>query len=440
MPSGKLDQLWTSIADAGRDLVRTRLYGRRRPLVRDLCRDLLSTRGEASGAALARELVAAYRAMGAADRLTFLTMLAHEFGHDQARILAAVDAYRTQPTAAAAHGLRRACESRRHELFRRMNIAPGGTRAIVDLRTNLLAELPAHPELAPVDADLLDLLGGWFNPGFLTFTRIDWDSPASLLEKFLRYEKVHRMRALEDLKRRLAADRRCFAFFHPALPAEPLIFVEVALVNGIADRVQPLIDPEAPVADPAEADTAIFYSINNCLEGLRGVTLGNFLLKLVAADLARELPGLRTFSTLSPVPGFAAWLREALARPDGTGLAGTDRQQLAALDVPDWPEDAEAAERLRQPLSRLCAHYLVREKRAGRPRDPVARFHLGNGARLERINWLGDPSPKGLSESFGLLVNYKYDSAMIERNHELYTNNGDVIMSSAVKALVPAAG
>ena len=439
MPSGMLDQLWTSIADAGRDLVRNRLYGRRRPQVRDLCRDLLSNRGEASGAALARELVDAYRAMHATERLAFLTMLASEFGHDQERITAAIDAYRTRPTASAAHALRRACEAPRQELFRRMNIAPGGTRAIVDLRTELLAELPAHAELAPVDADLHELLGGWFNPGFLTFTRIDWNSPASLLEKFLRYERVHRMRALEDLKRRLAADRRCFAFFHPALPAEPLIFVEVALVNGIADRIQPLIDPEAPVADPATADTAIFYSINNCLEGLRGVTLGNFLLKLVAADLARELPGLKTFSTLSPIPGFAAWLREALAKPDGSGIVGADRQQLAALDVADWPEDAEAAERLRLPLSRLCAHYLVREKRGGRPRDPVARFHLGNGARLERINWLGDRSPKGLAESFGLLVNYKYDAAMIERNHELYTNNGDVIMSSTVKALVPAA-
>ncbi len=440
MRTGMLDQLWTSIADAGRDLVRTRLYGRRRPQVRDLCRDLLSTRGEASGAALARELLDAYRAMDTAERLAFLTMLATEFGHDHERIIAAAEAYRDRPTAAAVHALRRACESPRHELFRRMNIAPGGTGAIVDLRTELLAHLPAHAELTPVDADLHDLLGGWFNPGFLTFARIDWNSPASLLEKFLRYEKVHRMRALEDLKRRLAADRRCFAFFHPALPDEPLIFVEVALVSGMADQIQPLIDPDAAVGDPAAADSAIFYSINNCLEGLRGVTLGNFLLKLVAADLARELPELRTFATLSPVPGFAAWLRDALSGRSDDALAGVDLEQLALLDVADWPEDAEAAERLRLPLMRLCAQYLTREKRGGRPRDPVARFHLGNGARLERINWLGDLSPKGLAESFGMLVNYKYDAAMIERNHEAYTNNYEVIMSSAVRTLVPPAG
>ena len=438
MRSGMLDQLWTSIADAGRELVRARLPGRRRPGVRDLCRDLLSTKGEASGAALARELVEACRRMQEAERLEFFGLLAAEYDADAERIAAAIADYRREHSPATVQALRRACEARRNELFRRMNIAPDGTRAIVELRAQLLAHLPSHQELAPVESDLHELLSSWFNPGFLTFTRIDWNSPASLLEKFLRYEQVHRMRALEDLKRRLAADRRCFAFFHPALPDEPLIFVEVALVGGMADCIQPLIDPAAAVGDPRTVDSAIFYSINNCLEGLRGVTLGSFLIKLVAADLARELPALRTFATLSPIPGFATWLREVLGR--GTLPAGSDAQQLAALDVPDWPDDPEAAERLRLPLSRLCAHYLAREKRGGRPRDPVARFHLGNGARLERINWLGDLSPKGMGESFGMLVNYRYDASMIERNHEAYTNNGEIVMSSAVKALLPSSG
>jgi malonyl-CoA decarboxylase len=441
MPSSMLDQLWTSIADAGRDLVRGRLGSRRRATVQSLCRDLLSTKGEASGAALAREVVECYRTMTDAERLGFFLMLAQDYGADPDRILAAVEAYRQDPGPRAVQALRRACKAPRHELFQRVNTAPGGTRAIIDLRTQLLGHLPDHPELAQVDADLHDLLTGWFNPGFLTFTRIDWNSPASLLEKFLRYEKVHRMRALEDLKRRLAPDRRCFAFFHPALPDEPLIFVEVALVGGMADKVQPLIDPEAPVRDPGSADTAIFYSINNCLEGLRGVTLGNFLIKLVVADLAQELPDLRTYATLSPVPGFGNWLRAALEEENGDGpLNGADRKLLQALQEPDWPNDPETAERLRAPLLRLCAQYLVREKRNDRPRDPVARFHLGNGARLERINWLGDISAKGLSESFGLLVNYKYDTAMIERNHEAYTNNGEVVISSAVKGLVPVPG
>ena len=437
MRTGMLDQLWTSIADGGRELLRGRIGGRRRTTLESLCRDLLSTKGEASGAALARELLLTYAALPATERLGFFTRLAEDYGADQAGVLAAVEAFRADPSPKAVQALRRACEAPRHELFRRLNTAPGGTRAIVALRTDLLAELAAHPSLRAVDADLHDLLTGWFNPGFLTLTRIDWDSPASLLEKFLRYEKVHRMQALEDLKRRLAADRRCFAFFHPALPDEPLIFVEVALVGGMADKVQPLIDPVAAVGDPQAANTAVFYSINNCLEGLRGVTLGNFLIKLVAAELARELPELKTYATLSPIPGFATWLRATLGRSDARLPGGIERQQLASLDAPDWTSDPEAAERLRLPLTKLCAHYLVREKRNGRPLDPVARFHLGNGARLERINWLGDVSAKGLEESFGLLVNYKYDTSMIEKNHELYTNNGDVIISSAVRSVLP---
>jgi malonyl-CoA decarboxylase len=438
MPSLMLDQLWTSIADAGRELVRSRLGSRRRATVQSLCRDLLSTRGEASGAALARELVEAYRTMTEAERQAFFAMLAQDYAADHARIQAAIEAYRQDPSPRSVQGLRRACETPRHELFRRMNTAPGGTRAIVELRRQLLGYLPDHPELTPLDADLHDLLTGWFNPGFLTLARIDWNSSASLLEKFLLYEKVHKMRTLEDLKRRLAADRRCFAFFHPALPDEPLIFVEVALVGGMADRIQPLIDPEAPVGDPSDADAAIFYSINNCLEGLRGVTLGNFLIKLVVADLAREFPDLKTYATLSPVPGFGAWLRQALADPEAAGPTAADRKLLSALERPGWHLEPETVEKLKGALCRLCAHYLVREKRNGRPRDSVARFHLGNGARLERINWLGDVSAKGLEESFGLLVNYKYDTGQIEKNHELYTNNGEVVISSAVRSLLPA--
>lgn len=438
MRANMFDQLWTSIADAGRDLVRGRLAGRRRG-IQTLCRDLLSTRGEASGAALARELVEAYRTMTEAERLDFLKSLARDYNNDPQQVLQAVEAYQREPGPRTLQLLRRACEGPRHELFRRMNMAPGGTRAIIDLRAQLLSYLPEHPELAAVDGDIHDLLTGWFNPGFLTLTRIDWNSPAALLEKLLRYEKVHKMRTLEDLKRRLAPDRRCFGFFHPALPDEPLIFVEVALVEGMADQIQPLIAPESPLRDGGNADTAIFYSINNCHDGLRGVSLGNFLIKQVVADLAREMLDLKTYATLSPIPGFALWLKEEQARPESPVLGAAERKLLAELDEPGWQEDPDAVNRLRTPLLRLCTHYLVREKRGGRPRDPVARFHLGNGARLERINWLGDRSRKGLAESLGLLVNYKYDTATIERNHELYTNNGEIVMSPAVKGLLPPA-
>jgi malonyl-CoA decarboxylase len=310
----------------------------------------------------------------------------------------------------------------------------------VRLRAELLGFLDAHGDghagLAEVDADLQGLLAAWFNPGFLSLSRIDWNSPAALLEKLVRYERVHRMQGLEDLRRRLAADRRCFAFFHPALPDEPLIFVQVALVDGMADKIQPLIDRAAPIGPVQDADTAIFYSISNCQEGLRGVSLGNFLIKLVVAELQQELPQIRRFATLSPIPGFGAWLAEERARAEGGVLAQADRELLERLDAPGWPEDSGAGEKLRPLLLRLCAHYLVREKQRRRPRDPVARFHLGNGANLERINWLGDPSEKGLREAAGMLVNYRYDPGTIERNHEAYTHTGEVAHAAAVKALL----
>ena len=437
MRASMVNQLLTSIADAGRELMRNRL-GRGRRGIEALCRDLLSTRGEASGAALAREVVQTLRAMPAVERLGFFELLASGFAVDHDRLLAAADAYQAEPGLDTLLALRRATEAPRLELFRRMNMAPNGTRALVRLREELLPHLAAHPDLRAVDADLNALLTSWFNPGFLSLARIDWNSPASLLEKFLRYEKVHRMGHLEDLKRRLAADRRCFAFFHPALPDEPLIFVQVALVDGMANAVQPLIATDGEVGDPAAADTAIFYSISNCQEGLRGVSLGNFLIKLVVADLQEQLPEITTFATLSPIPGFGDWLLAEMAKEGSTVLTEADRQALTALDTEGWEHDPELAERLRQPLLRLCARYLIREKRAGRPRDPVARFHLGNGARLERLNWLGDTSEKGLRESFGLLVNYRYDPGTIERNHELYVNGGEVIYAPALRSLLPS--
>ncbi|HET6467100.1 MAG TPA: malonyl-CoA decarboxylase [Geminicoccaceae bacterium] len=436
MPTGMVNQLWASIADAGRELLRGRAGGRRRGPAA-LCRDLLSTRGEASGAALAREVVEAYRSLPDADRLGFFRNLASDYSADHEKVLAAVEEYRDAPGFRTLATLRKATESPRIELFRRMNMAPNGTRALVRLRAELLALLREHGELREVDADLHGLLTSWFNPGFLSLARIDWNSPAALLEKLVRYEKVHRMRALEDLKRRLAPDRRCFAFFHPALPDEPLIFVQVALVEGLAEQVQPLLDAAAPALLPAAADTAIFYSISNCQDGLRGVNLGSFLIKLVVADLQRELPHLKTFATLSPIPGFASWLREELAGAPSRFFDADEQELLAMPGQAGWHEDAAAAERVRPVLMRLCAHYLVREKRDGRPRDPVARFHLGNGARLERINWLGDVSPKGMAESAGLLVNYRYDPATIERNHEAFVNSGEVIHSPAVRALLP---
>ncbi len=433
MPASLVNQFLTSIADAGRDLLRLR---NRRRSIEILCRDLLSTRGEASGTALAREVVEGWLAMDETARLSFFRMLQRDFGADPQAVEEAIEAYRTDPGARQLRRLHEATEPARLELFRRMNMAPQGTFHLIQLRAELLRHIPAHPELAEVDADLQRLLSGWFNPGFLTLARIDWNSPASLLEKIVEYEKVHRIPALEALRRRLAADRRCFAFFHPALPQEPLIFVEVALVRGMSDKVQPLLDEQAPIRSPREADTAIFYSINNCLEGLRGVTLGNFLIKLVVADLQRELGHLRTFATLSPVPGFARWLEQAASAGEPV-IGEREREALQLLEDASWHQDPQKRESLRPVLLRLCAHYLVRVKRNGRPLDPVARFHLHNGARLERINWMADVSEKGLRESFGIMVNYLYDPARIERHHEAYVASGTVTHSAAVRNLLP---
>ena len=435
MPSYSVNQLFVSLADAGRELVRGRL-GHRRRAPEALAEELLSTRGDASGAALARELVQAYALLDRDGKRGFFTQLAVRHDVDRDAVDGAIEAYRAQPDDAALRRLRGACEPGRQELFRRLNMAPDGTRRLVEMRRDLLDLLADHPALRPVDTDLQELLAGWFNPGFLTFKPIDWNSPASLLEKLIRYERVHKIANLEALRRRLGPDRRCFAFFHPTLPDEPLIFVQVALVKGMADKVQPLLDRDSPVLPVGEADTAIFYSISNCQVGLKGVSLGNFLIKMVVAALEAELPQLRYFATLSPIPGFRTWLTRAIAAGDpvvGPGAAAA----LGALDDPDWPRDPAKAEALKPILTSLCAHYLVREKRGGGPLDPVARFHLGNGARLERLNWLGDVSAKGLAESAGMLVNYRYDQARIPANHEAFVATGEVIHSSAVKGLLP---
>ena len=432
MPSYSVNQLFTSLADAGRELIRGRLGNRRRS-PETLAEELLSTRGDASGAALARALFEAYRAQDREARRGFFTHLAIQHDVPRAAVEAAIEAFRQAPESTSLKELRRALEPRRQELFRRLNMAPDGTRQLVAMRCDLLELLAEHPALKTVDGDLQELLAGWFNPGFLTFRPIDWNSPASLLEKLIRYERVHKIANLEALRRRLGADRRCFAFFHPTLPDEPLIFVQVALVKGLADQVQPLLDQERPVFPVAEADTAIFYSISNCQVGLKGVSLGNFLLKMVVAALEAELPQLRVFSTLSPIPGFMNWLNAAAEAGDPMVPADL----ATTLASPDWHRDPAKAEALKPALMGLCAHYLVREKKGSRPLDPVARFHLGNGARLERLNWLGDVSAKGIAESAGMLVNYRYDQGRIPANHEAFAATGEVIHASAVKGLLP---
>jgi malonyl-CoA decarboxylase len=397
-----------------------------------LASTLLSERGEASGTLLARELHGVLRALDAGDRQGFQRYLATEFQPDTRALRIAAERYLANTTAEAAAALAKAADPPRQELLRRMNMAPGGTGTLIAMRSEITAHLPHEPELKLLDADLKHLFASWFNRGFLQLRRIDWQSPAAVLEKLIAYEAVHAIKGWDDLRRRLAPDRRCFAFFHPALPGEPLIFVEVALVVGLATSMQPLLsqDVEEDTAQAAGADTAIFYSISNCQDGLRGVSFGNLLIKQVVEELHAEFPKLKRFSTLSPVPGFRRWLTQRLAAE-----TNPDAALLPKLARDGWWHDPEQSEPLRAALMRLCAIYLTRRPSPGNRIDPVARFHLGNGARLERINWLGNTEPRAIQESFGIMVNYLYDYDTIENNHDAFVRGGTIVRSPDVDAL-----
>jgi malonyl-CoA decarboxylase len=403
---------------------------------KQLAAKLLSERGEASGALVSRELNDVLRALDGNDRHGFQRYLATTFQPDRNALRAAAERYLTDATAEAAAAVAQAADPPRQELLRRINMAPGGTAALIAMRREITTHLRDEPELKLLDADLKHLLASWFNRGFLELRRIDWQSPAAVLEKLIAYEAVHEIKSWDDLRRRLAPDRRCFAFFHPALPGEPLIFVEVALVQGLATSMPPLlsqdVNEDAAQAQAAKADTAIFYSISNCQEGLRGVSFGNFLIKQVVEELRAEFPQLKQFSTLSPVPGFRRWLTQRLA--DGSA---PDAELSAKLAHDGWWNELQRSETLRADLMRLCATYLTRRPSPGNRIDPVARFHLGNGARLERINWLGNTAPRGVQESFGIMVNYLYDHDSIEANHEAFVHDGTIARSADVDALLP---
>ncbi len=394
---------------------------------------LISERGEASGAQLARRAVALYRGLDEPGRVHFFERLARDFSPDRDAVLAAAQAYHADPSPAHLTKLQQVAEPPRQEVFRRMNMAPGGTAMLLDLRQELLAALKDRPDLESVDQDLTHLLSSWFNRGFLELRRIDWGTPAVILEKLITYEAVHEIRGFPDLKRRLERDRRCFAFFHPALPDEPLIFVEVAFVNELPNEVAPILAMDAAVGDPRKARCAVFYSITSCQAGLRGISFGNFLIKQVAADLRAELPNLKVFATLSPIPGLRSWARKALLE---RGTEATAPQALRAeLVAITAKPDAPIPQSMREPLQGLAAWYLSREWKEGHAADAVARFHLGNGARLERVNWNADTSPKGMAQSYGLMVNYVYDLDDVERNHEEYVNRRRIVASGAVEKL-----
>ena len=433
-----LGDLLDTLTERGRSLLRRREHPEpvAAPDLATLGDLLLSRRGEASGVALARALLAAFDAAGSEDRLAFLRTLADRFGPDPAAVEAALaDLRREGAGIEAVEALHAAAEPRRQELVRRLNLAPGGTAALVRMRAELLKHLRSHPELRRVDADFAHLFGSWFNRGFLVLRHIDWTTPANILEKIIRYEAVHAIGTWDDLRNRLEpTDRRCYGFFHPQLVDEPLIFVEVALTRAIPDSVAPLLDLDRTPIEAAAATTAVFYSISNTQRGLAGVSFGNFLIKQVVEELKAELPNVQTFVTLSPVPGFAGWLARERANPDSAVLDPATREALLPLETPGWHFDPGVAEAVRAALIPLAGHYFLDARDdAGRPVDPVARFHLGNGARLERLNFLGDTSANGLRQSHGLMVNYLYALDEIEKNHEALAEKGIIAASVAVR-------
>jgi malonyl-CoA decarboxylase len=430
--------LLQTISDRGRKFLtrRTNAVTRSADFV-VLCEDLLSGRGEASGVALAREILNRYASLTIGPRIAFFEALAQQFGADRARMEKAIAAWQSNPNDVTAAEVHQAAEPRRQELFRRLNLAPSGTGALVRMREQLLDAMAHRSDLAVVDADFVHLFSSWFNRGFLVLRDIDWSTPANILEKIIRHEAVHKIRSWEDLRRRIDPDDRCcFAFFHPALNDEPLIFVEVALTAGIPAAIAPILAANRQTLDANEVDTAAFYSISNCQRGLAGVSFGNFLIKQVVEEISRDNPRLKTFVTLSPVPGFAAWLKRERQSGSLRALTAEDLDALSALDSESWWQADATREAVEEPLKRAAAWYLLHARNArGLPADSVARFHLGNGARLERINYLADVSENGLQQSYGLMVNYLYDLDDIEKNHEAYAENRMVVAVSAVKKL-----
>jgi malonyl-CoA decarboxylase len=461
-PAGAVRGFWRWLTSVGRSGERQPMTGSELRLARQTFRECLeSTGGEASARHRVETLAGLYRGLNDLGRQSYLGLLADEFGPDEAAVGQAIQAYQdaqsTGERRAAQSRLRLALGSPRIRIVKQFNLLHDGVKFLVDMRADVVRYLRDRPALEVLDEELASLLGSWFDIGNLEMRRISWSSPAALLEKLIAYEAVHEIRSWRDLRNRLDSDRRCYAFFHPRMPDEPLIFVEIALTKDLADNIHSLLDEEAPAFDPQAAQAAIFYSISNTQAGLKGVSFGGFLIKRVVEELMGAFPKLKIFATLSPVPGFRGWLDARIARKDPSLFGRHERDRLceeagakdpheafAQLMLRGFAADAQPPESVRRTLLHLCARYLCEEKEGegadARPLDPVARFHLGNGARLERINWLADTTPRGIKQAAGLMVNYVYRLDEIEANHEAYAQAGSVVMADAVKRLLRKPG
>lgn len=412
--------------------------------------------GEALARGNAAELGRYYLDLNEIGQIKFFSLLAKEYGVSSDQLKFAMDAVRssvdnTMDYELAVNKLRECLLSPRTKLFRQFNSLDHGIKFLVDMRADLRKLINNHPELRSVDNELRSLLSGWFDAGFLELRNVTWSAPADLLEKLINYEAVHEIESWTDLKNRLESDRRCYAFFHPNMPDEPLIFVEVALVDGIAGNVQDLLDATAPTENPEKANAAIFYSISNAQEGLSGVSFGDFLIKQVLDKLSSELPNIKTFATLSPIPGFIEWLvglcnsgKSFLTNDQLVQLNSLSHNQndnhvlLSLLDHKNWHENIDICETLEPIMLRLAADYLLnqRRKKKGTALDSVAHFHLSNGAQIEKINWLADCSNRGIKQSAGMMVNYLYGVEQILENHESYITGREIPASNAVKLLI----
>ncbi|RVU85617.1 MCD, Malonyl-CoA decarboxylase MCD [Leucothrix sargassi] len=429
--NGLLSDFLTRVTDIGRNLDSV-IKQQEKPLL-EQCETLLNKQGEATGLAQAQQVLKRYEQLDDAQRSEFFLAILGRFGTDNAAIEQAISQWQQDKSEANARALHFASEPKSQNLLRRMNQAPKGTLALVKMRADLLRFSREHPELKELDQDFAHLFASWFNRGFLKLRTMDWGTPANILEKVIAYEAVHEISSWSDLRQRVAdPDRRLYSYFHPALGIEPLIFVEVALTDHVPAAIGPILEKQREPLDPELATTAVFYSISNCQMGLKGISFGNFLIKQVVENLREELPKLETFITLSPVPGLRRWALKQLDQPEAV-VTAEQLELIRSLERAQLDGTLDSLIENNKSFKALVATYLVsaRSPRGGAA-DPVSRFHLGNGAQLEDIHLKADVSENGLKNAWGCMVNYQYQIKHIERNHEAYVNNDEIIASSKV--------
>jgi len=428
-----LKQIISSIADAGQKLFsKKNIKENDLDSILSLCDDLISHKGAAFGITVARDVTKLYQVLSPDNKLLFFKRINEKYKASFTEVDEAINHYKKSPNEKTLANLFKSSEGKRRELFRRMNMAPNGTSIIVALREDLLKLLKLNRDLSALDDDLRHLFKAWFNPGFLKLEKITWDTKAAVLEKIIKYERVHQMKDMNELKRRLGEDRRFFSYFHPALEDEPIIFVQVALTKGLGKSIQELTKPTNN--EVKSYDTATFYSISNCQEGLSRVTLGNFLIKRVVYEIQEELPHIKNFGTLSPIPGFADWFTYLEEVKILSILGNLKSQDVSFLKSPDLKLGDNRIIKNKEAMMKLVAHYIINEKnQKGLPINDVSRFHLGNGAIVDDIIVNANVSEQGFKRSYGVMVNYLYELKSIEKNHEDYMNNNKVIVSEKIK-------